>query len=384
MLKVVKVRLYPNEEQKQLIHKTFGSCRYVYNLLLDAKIKAYECGDNLSAYKLKKRLVPMKKVIGGEFLQEVDSTALQNSVLKIDEAYKNFFRRVKQGEKAGFPKFKSKHNSYQSYQSSTAKIKNKKLFLPKIGETKAKFHRGTVVGKVKTVTVSCEANQYFASINYEDGLEEAIGSNNGKSIGIDVGVKVFAYTSDNTALNPTKEHDLSKDIKKMVKAQKALSRKKKGSANRLKAKAKLSKKHLKIKNKRNDFLHKISNKLSENQTVKVEDLKIKNMSKKAKGSIDNPNMRASAKSGLNRSILQQSWGILFNYLEYKLKRNSGELIKVNPQFTSQKCSNCGHISKENRLKQAQFICTSCNFTENADYNASINILNAVGTTVKAS
>jgi len=117
---------------------------------------------------------------------------------------------------------------------------------------------------------------------------------------------------------------------------------------------------LKIKNKRNDFLHKISNKLSENQTLK--------------GSIENPNMRASAKRGLNRLILQQSWG----------QRNADELIKVDPKHTSQKCSRCGYISKENRLKQAQFICIKCNYKATADYNASINILDAVGTTVKAS
>ena len=167
-------------------------------------------------------------------------------------------------------------------------------------------------------------------------------------------------------------------------AKKSLSRKKKGSANRLKAKTKLAKKHLKIKNKRNDFLHKISNQLSENQTVKVEDLKIKNMSKQAKGSIENPNMRASAKSELNRSILQQSWGKFFELLEYKLERNRGSLVKVDPKFTSQKCSQCGHISKENRLKQELFVCVKCSFTANADYNASININNAVGITVKAS
>ncbi len=135
-----------------------------------------------------------------------------------------------------------------------------------------------------------------------------------------------------------------------------------------------------------DFLHKISKELSENQTIKVEDLKIKNMSKQAKGSIENPNMRASAKSGLNRSIMQQSWGKFFELLEYKLKRNGGELIKVNPKHTSQKCSKCGHISKENRQTQAKFICKQCGYLTNADFNASVNILNsdAVGTTVKAS
>jgi putative transposase len=381
MLRVVKVRLYPNKAQKQLIQKTFGSCRFVYNILLDAKIKAYECGDNLSSYELKKRLVPMKKAKGGEFLKEVDSTALQNAVLKIDIAYKNFFRRVKLGEKAGFPKFKSKHHSRQSYQSSTASIKNEKLYLPKIGEIKTKFHRGTIESKIKTITVSCEANQYYASINYEDGLKEQIGSNNGKSIGIDVGVKVFAYTSDNQKF---RQVDLTKEIQKVIKAQKVLSRRNKGSKNRQKAKSKLAKKHLKLKNKRNDFLHKITKKLSENQRIAVENLMIKNMSKKVKGSIENPNMRASAKAGLNRSILQQSWGKFFELLEYKLKRNGGKLIKIDPKFTSQKCSCCGYISKENRESQSKFICKQCGYSANADFNASLNILNTAGTVAKAS
>ena len=381
MLQVVKVRLYPNKVQRQQIHKTFGSCRFVYNMLLDAKIKAYECGDTLSVYVLKKRLVPMKKAQGGAFLKEVDSTALQNAVLKIDVAYKNFFRRVKLGEKAGFPRFKSKHNSHQSYQTSTASIKNDKLYLPKIGEVKAKFHRGKIIGKIKTVTISYEAGQYHASINYEDGLQETTGSNNGNSIGIDVGVKVFAYTSNNQKI---KHINLKKEIANVIKAQKVLSRRKKGSKNRQKAKLKLAKKHLKLKNKRNDFLHKVTKKLSENQTVAVENLMIKNMSKKAKGSINNPNMRASAKSGLNRSILQQSWGKFFELLEYKLKRNGGQLIKIDPKFTSQQCSKCGHISKENRESQSKFICKECGHSTNADYNASLNILHAVGTIAKAS
>jgi putative transposase len=108
------------------------------------------------------------------------------------------------------------------------------------------------------------------------------------------------------------------------------------------------------------------------------------MSKSAKGSIDNPNMRSSAKSGLNRSILQQSWGKFFELLEYKLERNGGKLIRVDPKYTSQTCSCCGHISKENRLTQAKFVCVSCNTEFNADYNASVNILNAAGTAVKAS
>lgn len=127
----------------------------------------------------------MKNVTGGELLKQIDSTALQNSIINMDIAYK-IFRRIKLGEKKGFPKFKSKHDSRQSYQSSTSFIKDNHLYLPKIGLLKAKFHRGNIVGKIKTVTVSFEANQYFASINYEDNQKEQFGFNNGKTIGIDL------------------------------------------------------------------------------------------------------------------------------------------------------------------------------------------------------
>ncbi len=385
MLKVVKVRLYPNKEQQLLIHKTFGSCRFVYNQLLDAKIKAYECGDNLSIYELKKRLVPMKKAKGGEFLNEVDSTALQNSILNMDKAFKNFFRKVKQGERKGFPKFKSKHNSYQSYQTSTAKIKNNKLYLPKIGEVKAIFHRGIITGKIKTVTVSCIANQYYASINYDDGAKEQLGVNNGQVVAIDVGVKIFAQVSNGEKIIVDKAHDLSKVIARVKKLQKSLSRKQKGSNNYKRVKLKLAKAHLKIKNKREDFLHKVSHKLSENQAIIVESLKIKNMSKSAKGTIECPGQNVKAKSGLNRSILQQSWGKFFKMLEYKLKRNGGELIKVDPKYSSQTCPKCGHISKENRKTQAKFKCVRCGYYSNADYVASVNLLKlGAGTVLKAS
>ena len=380
MLRVVKVRLYPNEAQKNLLSQHFGSARVAYNVMLRKSIDAHEAGEKISVYELKKLLPIMKQTDEFGWMKEVDSTALQNAVINLDKAYKHFFRRVKNGEKAGFPRFKSKHDSRQSYQSSTAMIKDGKLYLPKIGFVKAVFHR-EFEGSVKTVTVSSEAGQYFASINYEDGIDRVPGTNNGKSIGIDVGVKVFAYLSNGEAI---KHVDLKKEIANVIKAQKILSRRKKGSANRTKAKAKLAKKHLKLRNKRNDFLHKVTQRLSENQTIAVEDLKIKNMSRSAKGSIDNPNMRSSAKSGLNRSILQQSWGTFFDMLEYKLERNGGKLVRVDPKHTSQTCSCCGHISKENRLTQSKFVCQACGNTLNADYNASVNILNAAGTAVKAS
>lgn len=373
MLNVVKVRIYPNTKQTVIIHRTFGSCRLVHNLLLDAKIKAFECGDKLSSFDLIKRLVPMKKVEGGEFLKEVDSTALQQSVKNIDVSYKNFFRRVKQGGAVGFPSFKSKHNSRQSYKSTTSKIKENKLYLPKVGLLKMKGFR-KFNGKIISCVVSLEAGQYHASLTFDDKIEHLKPTHNSKSVGIDVGVTLFATLSSGEMIEPL---NLRKEIRKMKKAQKNLSRKIKGSKNRQKAKAKLSKKHLKITNKRKNFLHQTSNKITnDNQVIVVEDLKIKNMSKQAKGSVENPNMRASAKNGLNRSITQQSWGMFFAMLEYKAIRKGGEVIKIDPQFTSQKCSKCGHISKENRQSQSRFACKKCGFSINADINASINIVGA--------
>jgi len=367
MLNVIKVRIYPNAKQTIIIHRTFGSCRLVHNLLLDAKIKAFECGDKLSSFDLIKRLVPMKKVEGGEFLKEVDSTALQQSVKNIDVSYKNFFRG------AGFPSFKSKHNSRQSYKSTTSKIKENRLYLSKVGLLKMKGFR-KFNGKIISCVVSFEAGQYHAALTFDDKIEHQKPTHNGKSVGIDVGVTLFATLSSGEMIKPL---NLKKEIRDMKKAQTNLSRKIKGSKNRQKAKEDLARRHLKITNKRKNFLHQISNRITnENQVIVIEDLKIKNMSKKAKGSVDNPNMRSSAKSGLNRSITQQSWGIFFTMLEYKAIKKGGEVVTIDPKYTSQKCSKCGHTSKENRQSQSKFVCIECGFSMNADVNASKNIVGA--------
>ena len=373
MLNVVKVRIYPKTKQKIMLHKTFGSCRLVHNLLLDAKIKAFECGDKLSAFDLIKRLPLMKNSADGGFLKEVDSTALQQSVKNIDVSYANFFRG------AGFPSFKSKHNSKQSFKTTTPKIKDSRLYLSKVGLLKMKGFR-EFEGKLISASVSFEANQYHASLLFNDKIDHPVPKHNGKSIGVDVGVNLFATLSNGEMIKPL---ILDKEIEQMKKAQKSVSRKKKGSNSRNKAKVKLQKAHLNISNKRKNFLHQISNKITnENQVIVIEDLKIKNMTKSAVGTIKEPK-KSSGKRGLNRVITQQSWGLFFTMLEYKAIRKGGEVIKIDPKFTSQKCSCCGHISKENRKSQSSFKCVKCTFEMNADLNASINIAGA-GYALKAS
>jgi len=292
----------------------------------------------------------------------------------MDIAYKNFFRRVKQGGAVGFPKFKSKHHSRQSFQYPQRVKLNEdknKIYLPKVGWVKCKGFRKDFTGKIKTVTVSLEAYQYHASLLIDDGIENKSINHNNQIVGLDVGVKLVVADSNGNKVEPLK---LERELTKLRKRAKQLSRKKKGSNNRFKAKQKLAKINLKIANKRKDFLHKLSTKYSENQAIIVEDLKIKNMSKSAKGTTKTPGKNVKAKSGLNRVITQQSWGMFFEMLEYKLKRNGGELIKVDPKFTSQTCPKCGYISKENRLSQSKFVCKKCSYTNNADVVGALNIL----------
>ena len=215
MLRVLKIRIYPNTEQKQKLLQYFGSARFVYNFMLHKKVEAYKRDKiSLSPYELKKLLPQMKKTEEYMRLKEMDSTALQNAVLNMGKAYTHFFRRVKTKEKSGFPKFKSRHFSRQSYQTQDAMQKENKLYLPKIGLVKAKLHRD-ITGKIKTATVSMEAEQFFVSMNIEDGSNEVLGSNNGRKIGIDVGVKVFAYTSENQKI---KHINLKKEIFNVIKA----------------------------------------------------------------------------------------------------------------------------------------------------------------------
>jgi len=323
-------------------------------------------GIKIGKFALINHITKLKKRENTSWLKEIDSQAIQQSISNMDKAYQHFFKG------GGYPKFKSRHFSRQSYQyPQRVKIEGNKVFLPKVGWVKCKGLRSDISGKIKTVTVSFEAYQYHASILIDSGEKTIEPNTNGKFVGLDVGVSLVVADSNGNQVKPL---DLIRELKKLrIKAQQ-LSRKKKGSSNRAKAKAKIAKQNLRIANMRKDFLHKLSRSYSENQTVVVEDLKIKNMTKAIKGTVEKPSKNASAKRGLNRVITQQSWGLFFELLEYKLNERGGQLIKVDLKFTSQTCNECGHISKENRQSQSKFVCTSCGYTSNADINASKNIL----------
>lgn len=372
MIRANKVRIYPNKIQQNILNQSFGACRYIYNRSLALKIFAYKkYGISLSKYDLQKRIVKLKKRY--LWLSNTYSQSLQNTIWNLDIAYKNFFRRVKKGETCGFPKFKSKHNSKQSMQyPQGVQIKDNKIYIPKAGWIKAKGHRN-FEGKIKTVTVSLEAGKYYAAILIDDGIDTITESHNGKTIALDLGVENIITDSEGNFVKPI---DFTKEQKKLKKRQRELSRKVKGSNNRRKAKLKLARQYQRISNIRKDYLHKISAKYSENQTVIIEDLRISNMTKSAKGTLEEPGVNIKAKSGLNRVILQQGWGMLIDMLEYKTALRGGKVIRIDPKYTSQKCSNCGYTSQDNRETQSKFICKSCNYTDNADINAAKNIKTA--------
>ncbi len=228
-----------------------------------------------------------------------------------------------------------------------------------------------VLGTVKNVTVSQSAGKWFVSIQTEREVEQPLP--HGDAIGIDVGIIRFATLSDGTffpPLNSFRRHEIA-----LRKAQQALSRKTKFSGNWKKAKTRVQRIHSRIGNARRDYLHKTTTTISKNHAmVCIEDLRVRNMSRSAAGTTEAPGKNVRAKSGLNKSILDQGWFEFRRQLDYKLQWNGGYLIAVPPQNTSRTCPTCGHVSADNRQTQAKFECVECGFEENADVVGAINIL----------
>ena len=228
-----------------------------------------------------------------------------------------------------------------------------------------------VLGEVRSATVSQSGGKWFVSILTERTVEKPIPQ--GGAVGIDVGIARFATLSDGSFVEPL--NSFRKHEARLRRYQRDMSRKTKFSSNWKKAKAKVQKIHTRIANVRKDFLHKASATISKNHAlVVVEDLKVSNMSRSAKGTVDAPGRNVRAKSGLNKSILDQGWGEFRRQLDYKLAWRGGHLIAVPPQYTSQTCPCCGHVSKDNRQTQAKFECVDCGFEENADKVGAINVL----------
>ena len=366
-----KYALMPNGEQQRMMRRFAGSCRFVFNKALALQIERRERGEkHLSYAKLCNELTLWKAEEDTSWLEESPSQTLQQSLKNLDRAYQNFFAK-----RAEFPRFKKRYgrNSFRYPQGFKLDEANARIFLPKLGWIRYRKSRD-IVGTIKNITVSYSGNTWYASVQTERDVESPKHEST-RMVGVDVGVAKFATLSDGTVYLPV--NSFKKNQAKLRMLQKSMSRKVKFSKNWKKAKGKVQLLHSKIANIRYDALHKVSTQISKNHAVIViEDLKVRNMSKSASGSVELPGHNVKAKSGLNKSILDQGWSMFREQLEYKQAWRGGWVIAVPPQYTSQKCPECEHVSSDNRQTQARFACVSCLFEDNADLVAARNVLAA--------
>ena len=368
-MQAYKFQLRPKAKQANLMLGFAGCCRFVWNKALALEKETYQAeGKRLGFYNLCKALRDWKKEEETSFLAGAHSQILQFVLKDLDQAYKNFFEK-----RANFPRFKRKgvHDAFRYPQGFKLDEGTSRVYLPKIGWVRYRKSRA-IKGTLKQVAVSLSAGEWYVSILTEREVVEPIHPSK-SSIGIDMGVAHFATLSDGSTIEPL--NSFRKYEKKLAKLQRKQARCKKFSSNWQKIKSRIQRLHLHIANARKDFLHKASTMISKNHAVVVlEDLKVRNMSSAKAG--------GKRKSGLNKSILDQGWFEFRRQLTYKLAWLGGSLIAIPPQYTSQTCSRCGCVDRQNRQTQAKFKCTACGFEFNADHNAALNIL-AAGLAVTA-
>jgi putative transposase len=354
MLKVVKVRLYPTTEQEHLLAKAFGSCRWFWNYSLSLTNETYKAtGKGLNRGQIQALLPVLKKQEETAWLTQTYSQCLQVVALNLSQAFINFFER-----RAQFPRFKSKHGKQSLTYPQNVKIAGDYLKFPKLGSIYARIHR-EIKGTLKTATITKNSSgQYYASILFEDGSKKPQQSTGGKAIGIDLGLIDFAVTSDGSKFNNPKW--LKKHERNLKRKQQRLSRRTKGSNNKNKARLAVAKVHNKIAHCREDFLHKLSRRIvDENQVICVENLNVKGM-------VKNPN--------LSKAISQVGWGMFCTMLKYKAENEGKVYLEVNRFLASSKtCNNCLYQVSDLTLEIRHWQCPSCGTHHDRDINAARNI-----------
>jgi putative transposase len=350
-----------------------GGLRWLWNQALAEQRARHARGEPFASYvDSAKWLTAWRNDPATAWLADGPIHPQQQVLRRLDEAYRRFFSKA-----GGFPSFKRRGEEpgirFPDPMQFALDSANGRLKLPKLGFVRLRMSR-PVEGQLRNVSVTRDGTKWFASIQVESS-ETVAALGVPPSLGIDLGLTVFAATSDGKMVAPLRA--LAKQQKRIRHAQRAVARKKKGSANRRKAIDRLGNLHRRIAHQRSDWLHKLTTELADRHAViALEDLRITNMSASAAGTIEAPGKNVRAKAGLNRGILDAAWGEFTRQLTYKVQWRGGQVILVNPAYTSRTCRKCRHESAENRKTQSVFACMACGHTENADVHAAKNILAA--------
>lgn len=366
--KTFSYRLKPNQSQRILLARAAGSVRFIYNFMLAHAKKALADNQKVPKYADQSNLLPgLKKAPETSWLKEPHSQILQQALKDLEKTFQHFFRRLKGKEKPGFPKFKKKGDKDSFRYPQGFKFAFRKIFLPKIGWIKY-YDSRPLEGKIKQVTVKREADFWNIHVVCEiQGEVPRTLATIENSVGIDLGLSNFAYLSNGEVIeNPA---FLKNDLKKLRRYQRQFSRKKKGSSNRKKFALRVTRLHMRVRNKRKDFHHKLSTQIAKNHgVVAVEDLNIKGMVRNRH---------------LSRAISDAGWRSFLDFIKYKCDWLGKHFVKVERFFPSSKtCSSCG-MQQTIPLNMRIYECSGCKLILDRDFNASLNIRAAGLSVLKA-
>lgn len=384
--KAYRFRLEPNGEQRRALIQFAGARRWVWNQALAENKRRLDAGERTATYaEMCRWITAWRHDPATLWLADIHVHPLQQGAKDLTHALADFFRKAGDSAKKAFPRFKKRGDgdSFRYPASVKAEVGSDgwgQVWLPKIGWVRYRASR-PIEGAIAQATIVREGEHWFVSIQTEREVDKSSASRL-PAVGLDLGVARFATLSDGSVFEPVAA--FARARRRVARAQRRLARKQKGSKNRAKVRRRLCRLRRQERRVRQDFLHQASTAIARRYgQVIMEDLAVKSMSASAGGTADLPGRNVKVKAGLNRSILDQGWHQFKVLLGYKLAERGGELVLVNPSFTSQRCAACGHTAAANRKSQAVFACLSCGHHEHADLNAARNILVAAGHAVQA-